>query len=153
MIRNGKPQDIESIVDIAVESVSQNPIPVRIDRDAMRDAAEDCLSPSNFLMVSEIDGVVVGAVAAVSQPSFWFQRQQCSVLLYYSRTTGEGLKLLRAFAEWVKSRPAIKVAVLECEPETDPRLFDFMGNLGFSRRSTNLVYVRNLVEGENAFIT
>ena len=87
---------------------------------------------------------MVGAVAAVSQTSFWFQRNQCSVLLYYTRVPGEGLKLLREFARWVKSRPAIKVAVMELEPETDPRLAKFMARQGFDRRSETISYVRGM---------
>src|SRR3989344_5023091 len=97
MIRIAKPQDIPAIVDLAVESVSLNPIPVRIDRDCMREAAMECLGPAHFLMVSEIDGEVVAAVAASTHKSFWFERNCVSVLLYYTRRSGEGLKLMREF--------------------------------------------------------
>ena len=144
MIRKAKPQDLDSIVSIAVESVSQNPIPVRIDRQAMKETARECLGPQHFCWVSEIDGEVVAAVAACSQPSFWYERQQCSVLLYYTRVPGEGVKLLREFMKWVKSRPAIKVAVMELEPETDPRLIKFLNRIGLDRVSTNVSYVRGL---------
>jgi len=144
MIRKAKPQDIESIVSLAVESVSRNPIPVRIDKSAMRYTAKECMGPTNFCWVSEIDGEVVAAVAACSQPSFWFERQQCSVLLYYTRVPGEGAKLLRQFMRWVKSRPVIKVAVMELEPETDQRLVKFLNRIGLDRESTNVSYVRGL---------
>lgn len=96
----------------------------------------------HFVWVSEVDGNIVAAVGAMSERSFWYERQQCSVMLYYTRVAGEGVKLLREFARWIKSRPAIKVAVLELEPETDPRLVKFLGKIGFSRLSTNCTYVR-----------
>lgn len=144
MIRNAKPSDLSAIVELAVVSVSINPIPVKINRESMRDTAEQCLQPAHFMMVSEIDGVVVGAVAAMVQPSFWHYKLQCSVLLHYSTKTGEWAKLMREFSRWVKSRSGIKVAVLEMEPENDPRMIQFMARIGFDRVSQNVCYVRGV---------
>lgn len=146
MIRNAKPQDVERIVDLAVESVSQNPLPVRVSRDAMRETIKECLGPAHFCQVSELDGKIVGAVIACSQPSFWYERQQASVLMYYSQVAGETAKLLRELARWMKSRPAIKLCVFEAEPETDPRLLHLLRRLGFKRQSANLCYVRGLTD-------
>lgn len=110
-------------------------------RDTIRIAIS---SKAHFVWVSEIDGEVVAAVGAMSDKSFWFERQQCSVLLYYTRVPGEGIKLLRRLMEWVKSRPAIKICVMELEPEADPRLIRFLQRLGFGRVSTNVSFVRGL---------
>lgn len=141
--RKAKLEDIPAIVDIAVESVSRDPLPVKINREAMADTARTCLNPAHFMWVAEQDGKVVASVAACVQPSFWFDKLQCSVLLYYTRTPGAGIPLLREFAKWVKSRSAIKVAVLELEPGADPRLVKFMKRLGFNRESLNLTHVRS----------
>ncbi|MDX1505324.1 MAG: hypothetical protein R3221_06385 [Spongiibacter sp.] len=146
MIRKAKPQDIPAIVELAVESVSNNPLPVKISREAMRETIQQCMGPAHFCWVSEIDGVVVGAVVACAQPSFWFERQQASVLMYYSTRRGETAKLLRELARWVKSRPTIKVCVFEAEPESDPRLLAFLRRLGFTRQSSNLCYVRGMTQ-------
>jgi len=142
--RKAKPEDVPAIVDIAVESVSRDPLPVKIDRDAMAETARTCLNPAHFMWVAEQDGKVVASVAACVQPSFWYQKLQCSVLLYYTQVPGAGLPLLREFARWVKSRSAIKVAVLELEPGADARLVKFMKRLGFDRESLNLSYVRKV---------
>lgn len=144
MIRRATMSDIPAIVDLAVESVSINPIPVKIDRGAMRETAEQCLQPAHFLMVAEIDGVVVGALAACVQPSFWYEKLQCSVLLHYSRSPGLWVRLMREFSKWVHSRSGIKVAVLEMEPESDPRMIKFLARIGFDRVSTNVSYIRGL---------
>jgi N-acetylglutamate synthase-like GNAT family acetyltransferase len=136
-------QDIPGIVDIAVESVSIDPLPVKIDRDAMSETARTCLNPAHFMWVAEQDGKVVAAFAACVQQGFWFHKLQCSVLLYYTRVAGAGLPLLREFAKWVKSRPAIKLAVIELEPGADPRLVQFFKRVGFARESLNLSYVRS----------
>ena len=45
-------------------------------------------------------------------------------------------------AAWVKERPIIKTAVIECEPVIDARAIRFLKKLGFSRESANLVYVK-----------
>jgi hypothetical protein len=136
-------QDIPSIVDIAVESVSIDPLPVKIDREAMAETVRTCLNPAHFVWVAEQDGKVVASVVACVQQGFWFHKLQCSVLLYYTRVAGAGLPLLREFAKWVKSRPAIKLAVIELEPGVDPRLVQFFKRVGFARESLNLSYARS----------
>jgi N-acetylglutamate synthase-like GNAT family acetyltransferase len=143
--RKAKLDDIPAIVDIAVESVSRDPLPVKINREAMADTARTCLNPAHFMWVAEQDGKVVASVAACVQESFWFSKLQCSVLLYYTRVPGAGLPLMREFARWVKSRSAIKVAVMELEPDADPRLVRFLKRVGFARESLNLTYVRGAV--------
>lgn len=141
--RKAKLEDVPAIVDIAVESVSKDPLPVKIDREAMAETLRSSLNPAHFLWVTEVDGKVEAAVCAVVQPSFWFTKLQCSVLLYYTRVAGAGLPLIREFAKWVKSRQAIKVAVVELEPGVDPRLVSFFKRVGFTRESTNLSFVRS----------
>lgn len=142
IFRKATMSDIPAIVDIAVESVSQDPLPVKIDREAMAETARTCLNPAHFMWVADDDGKVVAAFAACVQPSFWFSKLQCSVLLYYTRVAGAGLPLIREFSKWVKSRPAIKLAIVELEPGVDPRLVRFFKRVGFERESLNLSYVR-----------
>ena len=52
----------------------------------MAETATEAISGNrHFVWVSEIDGEVVAAVGAMSERSFWYERQQCSVMLYYTR--------------------------------------------------------------------
>lgn len=143
IFRKATMQDVPAIVDIAVESVSVDPLPVKIDKEAMADTARTCLNPAHFMWVAEDGDKVVAAMAACVQQSFWFSKLQCSVLLYYTRVPGAGLPLLREFAKWVKGRSAIKLAIIELEPNADPRLVKFFKRLGFERESLNLSYVRS----------
>lgn len=140
--RRATQADIPAIVDIAVESVSRDALPVKIDRQAMTETVRTLLNPAHFMWVAEHSGQVVAAVAACVQPGFWFEKLQCSVLLYYTRVPLAGVGLLRRFAEWVKSRSGIKLAIIELEPGADPRLVRFLKRLGFARESLNLSYVR-----------
>jgi hypothetical protein len=143
--RKAKFQDIPAIVEIAVISVSNNPLPVNIDREAMARMAQACINPAHFAWVAEDeDGKVVAVFGACVQKSFWYDKMQCSVLLYYSLVKGAGLKLIREFAAWVKGRSAIKVAVLSLEPDVDPRLVRFLKHLGFTRETVTLSYVRGI---------
>lgn len=141
--RRAQLKDVAQIVEIAVESVSQDPLPVKIDREAMADMVKECMNPAHFNWVTEKDGKVVAAVIAQVMPGFWFHRLQASVLLYYTTHPGAGLPLLREFARWVKSRPAIKLAIFELEPGVDPRLVKFLKKVGFTRESQNLTFVRS----------
>lgn len=143
--RKAKLEDVPAIVELAVISVSNDPLPVKIDKLSMSDTAKVCLNPAHFLWVAEDeDGKVVAAFAACVQKSFWYERMQCSVLLYYTTVKGAGLPLIREFAKWVKGRSAIKIAVVELEPKVDPRLVRFFTRLGFTRESLNLSYVRGV---------
>lgn len=133
-------KDLDRIVELAVESVSRDPLPVRIARDHMRETAAELIGkPQHFIWVAEHDGRVVACVAACCQVGFWFERQQCSVLLFYGARVA---RLLRILADWIKSRPVIKLAVIEFEPGADERLLEYCKRLGFGRSSENLTYVR-----------
>jgi hypothetical protein len=144
IVRRAMPKDIEAIVDLAVESVMRDPLPVKINRDAMAASATECMGPAHFNWVAETDGKVVAAVIAHVSPGFWFHKLQASVLMYYTRVPGAGAPLLREFARWVKGRSGIKLAIFELEPNADPRLVRFLKRLGFERQSQNLCYVRSL---------
>ncbi len=141
LIRPATTADVPAIVDLAVESVSVNPLPVRLDRQAMGDTARALIiGNQHFSWVSVKDGRVVGAVGACVQPGFWFQRSQASVLMFFAHAGG--IELLRELARWVRARPTIKVAVFSLEPGMDPRIGHLLSRLGFGRQSIAYTYVR-----------
>lgn len=144
-IRRAATRDIDVIVSLAIESVNTNPLPVRIDKDAIRESAIAMVSSnSQFVWVAEVAGVVVACVGVASNKSFWFHGQQASMILFWSRHPGAAVPILRKLAQWIKDRPLIKLAVIECEPQIDARTIKFLKRLGFGRESTNLVYVRGI---------
>lgn len=143
MIRKATHADIGQLLDLSCESVARDPLPVKVDRDGMRQMAMQVIgNPAHFAWVAEKDGALTAAVAAVVQPGFWFKGLQASVILFYAREAGEGVRLIREFARWVKSRSGIKLAVFELEPGADERIERLVSRLGFARRSTNMTYVR-----------
>lgn len=143
-LRPAKIADIPAILDLAIESVRRNPLPVKISREAMTETAHQVIGKAmHFAWVAEQDGQVVASVCAQSAYGFWFERQQCSVLLYYGRAPRSVSMLLLELARWIKSRPAIKVAVIELEPDAFPSLVRLVTRLGFDRQSINATYVRD----------
>ncbi len=145
VIRPARIADVPEIVDLAVESVTREPLPVRVDRAAMAETARTLIAGNqHFAWVAEDGGKVVAAVGAAAQPGFWFERLQASVLMFYCRAPGAGIALLREFARWVKARPAIKMAVFSLEPNADPRVEKLLARLGFGLRSVSMTYVKGL---------
>ena len=143
LIRRAQLMDLKAIVDLAVESVSNNPLPLVVDRAAMLETAAELIKHGqHFAYVAEKDGEVVGALGAATQAGFWHKRMACSVLMFYSRVAGAGIALMREFARWVKARPAIKLAIYTLEPGMDPRIGKFLRRLGFTHESPTYAYVR-----------
>lgn len=141
--RNAALADIPAIIELAIASVQINPLPVRISRVNMMETLRGVIGkPAHFCHVSIQDGKVVGCVVAQSSYGFWFERQQCSVLMHYGSAPGAVLPLLRALIQWIHSRPVIKLAVFELEPTVDMRLIRYLKRQGFQRQSVNLTYVR-----------
>ena len=140
MLRPAKNEDIPQIVELAVESVSQEDWPLTICRPRMRTAIQESMK-SGFVWVSDIDGVK-GAVVAIKHNGFWFAEDQVSVLMFYCKT-GEGYKLLRKMTDWIKSDD-IAMACVFLETFMDERYVRMFKRLGFTRQTPSLSYVRKL---------
>lgn len=143
-IRPAKQSDVDVIVELAVESVTTvDPLPLKLDIYEMKATARGMIgNPTQFVWVAESGGKVVACVGVACSKGFWFKGWQASMLLFWSRVPGAGIALLREMARWIKGRPLIKLGIIECEPSIDPRSVRFLRRIGFSRQSTNLVYVR-----------
>lgn len=143
--RPAKLEDTPGLIDLAVESVSRDPLPVRTSRPAISETLKSVIGNStHFCWVGVEGSAIVSAVVASTSYGFWFDRQQSSVLMFYTRKPGAGMPLIRRYAKWVKERPAIKIAAFELEPAMDSRYERVLARLGFDRRSTNMVYVRSV---------
>jgi hypothetical protein len=145
IIRRAKFADIPAIVELAVESVSRNPWPLRIDKQAMESTARELIAGNqHFAEVAEDEGKIVGAVGACTQPGFWHERMTCSVLMFFAKKAGAGVALLRSFARWVRGRPAIKMAIFSLEADLDPRIGLLLHRLGFTHQAPCYTYIRGM---------
>lgn len=131
MIREATVFDIGQIAALAIEAASQRGWPgVEPSRDRIEQSAYEVIVDDNsFCWVSEIDGRIVGCVAAETAPLFWADGYQSTVMMFFCKDGGEGGKLLREYARWVKSS-GIKVAVISTEPWHGPKLAKALCALG-----------------------
>jgi hypothetical protein len=135
IIRKAVPNDINSIVYLGVEALNKYSYPnLLIDKDKMREIGMECISAScNFSWVSETDNEITGAVCALVHPLMFYERSQASVIQFYCKTPGEGIKLLREFLKWARNRPVIKLICFTLEGRIDPRVGKMLSRLGLSR--------------------
>ena len=145
--RPAHPADAQAIVALAVEAVSLDPLPVRVDRAAMACKARELISsPRDFIHVAEHSGEIVACVAAEAGPGWWHERLTASVLMFYTRRPGAGVPLLREFKRWLVARPAIRYASFFLEPNADPRIGLLLARMGFDRQSAVHTWVRGTGE-------
>lgn len=136
LIRPATISDLNAVIDLGVEAMTVDPLPnMVVDRDKIRVMAVECISgPSNFCWVCEDDdGQVVGAVSAIVQDCLFYQRRQATVLQFYCKKPGQGIKLLREFLRWARGRPIIKMIVFALESGADPRIGKLLERLGLGR--------------------
>ena len=144
IIRKAVPQDIPGILDLGVEALERDPHEgLVISRRQMFDIARECVSSaSNFAWVVEKEGVLVGAVLALSQPMSFYERNMATVVQFYCKEPGYGIKLLREFLSWARSRRAIKMIVVCLEHRADPRIGDMLVRLGLEKEMPVYMEIR-----------
>lgn len=133
-IRPAKPQDIDGIVALGIEALKNDPYEgLVISEERVREAARECISGANhFCWIAEDDGTVVAAVSAFALPMMFYERFQLTVVQFYSKAAGQGVKLLREMLRWADGRPAIKSIVFTLEHKADPRIGKLLRRLGFT---------------------
>lgn len=137
MIRPAKPSDLDKVTELGIESLKNNKYEdwFVIDADKVRKTTKEAISSArDFVWVSEIEGEVVGAVGALSLPFQFFEREQCSVVMFYCRQSGDGGKLLRQLFRWYMGRPMLKRLefTIDENMKNMDRIMRFLGNLGLS---------------------
>lgn len=132
MIREATLDDVSGIVALGLEALMINGYPGLIPcRSKMREAAIECISSaSNYAWVVEKEGKVVGAVLALVHSMAFYKKNQATVIQFYCTEAGEGVKILREFMAWVKSRPVIKLVCFTLEARADPRIGKLLNRLG-----------------------
>lgn len=132
MIRKATSSDIPRIVELGIEALNQGAYPnLVISREKVEAMARECVSSSqNFAWVAEKDGNVVAAVCGFVTECLFYERKQFNICQFWSRTPGEGIKLIRQALRWARSRPAIKMIIFTLEADADPRIGLMLSRLG-----------------------
>lgn len=136
MIRKAKPSDLAAIVDLGLEGMATGAYPgLVVSRAKLEDVARQCVSAAqNFCWVAERDGKVCAAVSAIVHECVFHTHKQMSIVQFYSRAPGEGIKLMREALRWGRSRPTIKVITFTLEVDADPRIGKLLSRLGLNAK-------------------
>jgi hypothetical protein len=133
MIRPATMFDAQQIVDLAVPLMAKYPLMADVGRtrDLMRLLIS---SRAHFAWVADNDGAVTGALLAATGDNAWAKKKHSAVLLWLSRTAGDGAALLRKYRDWVLTRPVIRVAGFSPDiNDIDPRAWKLAERIGFER--------------------
>jgi len=135
MIRRAVPADIPAIVELAIEALRQGAYEnMVINREKVEAMVRVCLtSPPNFAWIAEHDGQIGGAVGALVHECMFYDRIQATVVMFFCKIRGEGVKLLREFLRWARARPAIKLIAFSLEYDADQRIEILLKRLGLTK--------------------
>jgi hypothetical protein len=134
MIRKAAPADIKSIFNLGIEALENDAYDkLVIDREKTFIMARECVSSANnFAWVAENDGVIGGAVLALVHPNMFYERSCATVVMFYCKLPGEGVRLIREFLQWSRKRPIIKLIQFTLERNADPRIGVLLKRLGLN---------------------
>lgn len=110
--------------------------PLTPDMDKIRDVLKTAISSAaHFAWVAEEeDGEVRGVLIGLTSDNLWARKKNCHVVAWISEIAGEGVRLLREFTKFVKSRPVIRVAGFAPDSnDIDARAWLLAERLGFRR--------------------
>lgn len=132
-IRPATLADTMSIIAFVTEAAKVYP-KLRVDHDKVRKLVIEAISsPAHFCWVSVRLGSVQGLLAGLTGENLWAQRRCCSIPIWASNVTGDGVALLREFRNWLKSRRGIKVAGFAPDIDLDARVWKLAERLGFKQ--------------------
>ena len=134
MIRKATPHDLSAIVELGLEALNkgayQNMV---VSHDKVEAMAIQCVSSArNFAWVAEKDGAIGGAICAIAHDCMFYERQQASVVQWYCKIPGDGIRLMREFIRWADARPIIKMKAVSLEYDADPRIGNILTRLGLN---------------------
>ena len=140
MIRPATLTDVHQLLDISLDLAQMYPL--RPDRDKMKAIIVQLISSkAHYLMVDSEGNRIVAVLAALTGDNMWAQRKFSNVMLWWSEKPGAGVKLLRGYRDWIKSRRAIKVAGFAPDLDLDERTYALMERVGFKRRGGSYLLI------------
>lgn len=144
MIRPATREDIPQFIPLAMEALSLQPYSTMVPSLAKVSALVDRAvgNVQDFVWVSEHDGQLQGALAALVEPLVLYERNQAQVVMWYCKHPGDGARLMRRFLAWLRTRPMIKQAVYSPEAFGDPRITELVQRMGWDEVLPTFVITR-----------
>lgn len=133
MIRKPTIKDFDSCKIIALQLAKKYP-DLRPNNESIKRLFDECVSGArNFSLVSEDNGEITGCLFAISYDNLWAQKQSSCALLWSCSNTADGVSMLRAYREWIDSRPAIRRGGFQFDCEIDERVLKVLQKIGFRK--------------------
>ncbi len=141
-IRTASLADAQALLQVALEQAKRYPHLTPEPEKICALLREVLSSRQGFTQVIERDGRIVSGLLAASAPHGWARKSMSQILLWWSGERGDGRALLRAYREWVESRPVIRVAGLYLDFEAPEWLPCLMESEGFRRLGGSMQWLR-----------
>lgn len=132
MIRPATLLDLNAIIDLVEPWTGLYPLTLDLQK-ARQTLTTAISSPQHFCWVAEGKDGVAGVLVGLTSDNLWARKKNCNVVAWISDIPGEGVKLLRKFADFVKSRPVIRVAGFAPDADVDFRVWKLAERIGFER--------------------
>lgn len=133
MIRKAVASDFAQCKKIASRCAELYP-DLRPNDNSIKKLFDECVSGArNFALVSVVGGEIVGCLFAISYDHLWAQKQSSCVVLWSCDKSGDGVRMLRQYREWIDSRPAIRRAGFQFDCEISERVFPVLERCGFKK--------------------
>ena len=133
-VRIARTGEMRAVTNLCVEAVKSGPYPNLVpDKDKIFNVVRECISgPAHFVHVVEDNGELVGVIMAHVSPILMYERDQASVIQFYSREPRYEVKLMVAFLRWARSRRKIKSIIFVVEYGVDPRVPKLLKRVGLN---------------------
>lgn len=133
MIRSAVLADGKQILDLLLPYTEHYPLTP--DTPKIRQTLATAISSAqHYAYVSERDGVIEAVLIGLSSDNLWARKRNCNIVAWVSKAPGKGAELLRNFRDWVRTRPAIRVAGACPDIDLDSRVWDLAERIGFKRQ-------------------
>ena len=146
MIRAATPHDLPAIQALGVEALNIDPYPELVpNKHRVYLYARECISAgAHFAWVSEnAAGEVKGYLCALVTQNHFYDRNQATVIGWYCKETGDGIRLMQEFLRWARGRRGIKVIQYTGEKNMDPRIGRVLQRLGLNIQLPTFIEVRS----------
>jgi len=96
-------------VALSIEAVKNDPYDEQfLNKEKIRSVVVEAVSAAcHFCMVAEHDGKITAGIAGLVYPQQIYDRNMCLIAGWYSKSFGDGVRLMDALMEWAE-RPMIK---------------------------------------------
>jgi len=122
--------DRQQLYDLAIEHAEAYPLrPHKLK--IMQLITEAISTARNYMLVSEEDGVIKGALVALGGENVSANTQSCHILFWATTIPGDGVGMLRRFRKWLDARQIVRVAGFAPDMDVDPRTWNIAQRLGF----------------------